>query len=507
MQKLIEPGGAEPLVPRVSSQDLAIIFFKRKWSVAAVIAATMIGFLFWLFVIHDDMYVVNAKVLVKIGREQAPPPSVMGAVPQLVAYRSSDVNSELDIFQSGDSIGRVVDELHLDQPYPEPVPPGFLARTKYEVKHAMRAVKDWYEEMLIRVGLRERLTQREKVIFGLQRGLNLRAQKDSNVFVASLVMPQRVGSARVLNAMLDQYLELREKLYHNRDASFFQSAVNNTSAKLRDAEQRLQAFENQGGIAQLEKQESILLEHIASARAAWQEADFARQEFAARVQRLDEELKKPDPELSGVAEFGYENFQQSVIRQLAELQRERERLRMTELDSGDRIQNNRQQFDRMAKMLSANLHTALAEKEQQTTLRKQAYDGLQAQLKQLHDKQTEWTDLKRRTQDDETSYQLFRRKLDEAAADDAMQQQEIGNVAVIERASDPLAPGGMRKTTLLMLAALASVLAALVWVTMAEFFDHGIYTAEALQLEIGAPVFAAIPAGTRLLAARNGSNS
>ncbi|HEV2446178.1 MAG TPA: hypothetical protein VGS58_09660, partial [Candidatus Sulfopaludibacter sp.] len=312
---------------------------------------------------------------------------------------------------------------------------------------------------------------------------------------------------RVLNAMVDQYLELREKLYHNRDASFFQSAVDNTSAKLRDAEQRLQAFENQGGIAQLEKQESILLEHVAAARAAWQEADFTRQEFAARVQRLDEELKKPDPELSGVAEFGYENFQQSVIRQLADLQREREKLRMTELDTGDRIQNNRQQFDRMARMLSANLHTALAEKEQQTALRKQAYDGLQQQLKLLHDKQTEWTDLKRHTQDGEVAYQLFRRKLDEAAADDAMQQQEIGNVAVIERASDPLSPGGMRKTTLLMLAALASVLAALVWVTIAEFFDHGIYTAEALQLEIGAPVFAAIPAGTRLLAARNGSNS
>jgi len=507
MQKLLESPAAEPLVPRVSARDLALIYYKRKWSVAAVVTVTMLSFLFWLFVIHDDMYVVSAKVLVKIGREQAPPPSVMGPSPQLVAYRSQDINSELDIFQSADSIGQVVDELHLDQPWIPPVPTGFLARSKYEIKQAMHGVKDWYDEMMIRVGLREHLSQREKVIFGLQRGLNLHAQKDSNVFVASLVMPQRVGSARVLNALLDHYLELRQKLYHNQDAGFFRSAVDDSSAKLREAEQRLQEFESEGGIAQLEKQESILIEHIASARAAWQEADFTRQEFAGRIQRLEDELKKPDPELSGVAEFGYENFEQSLIRQLADLQREREKLRMTELDTGDRILNNRQQFARVARMLATNLHTALAEKEQQANLRKAAYDNLQQQLKQLHDKQMQWADLKRQTRDGDAAYMLFRRKLDEAAADDAMQQHQIGNVAIIERASDPLAPGGMRKTTLLGLAALACVLAALVWITIAEFFDHGIYTAEALQLEIGAPVFAAIPAGPRLLAARNGTNA
>src|SRR5262249_48806067 len=195
------------------------------------------------------------------------------------------------------------------------------------------------------------------------------------------------------------------------------------------------------------------------------------------------------------------------IRQLADLQREREKLRMTELDTGDRIQNNRQQFARVAAMLSNNLRSALAEKEQQAGLRKRAYDNLQEQLKQLHDKQTQWADLKRQTQDGESAYQLFRRKLDEAAANDAMQQQRIGNVAIIERASDPLAPGGMRKTTLLGIAVLACVLAALVWVTIAEFFDHGIYKVETLQLEIGAPVFAAIPAGKRVLPSRHRGNA
>ena len=117
----------ENLLPQTSARDLALIVFKRKWSLLAIFAATMAAFFVWLFVIHDDLYEVDAKVLVKIGREQAAPPSVMGASPLLVAYRSQDINSELEIFQSGDSIAEVVDELHLDQPVVQPVPSGFFA--------------------------------------------------------------------------------------------------------------------------------------------------------------------------------------------------------------------------------------------------------------------------------------------------------------------------------------------------------------------------------------------
>jgi uncharacterized protein involved in exopolysaccharide biosynthesis len=422
----------------------------------------------------------------------------MGASPLLVAYRSQDINSELEIFQSGDSLAEVVDQLHLDQPVIQPVPPGFFARAKYELKQAMRSVKDWYEEMMISIGMHERLSRREKTIFGLRKGLGLRAQKDSNVFIASLTLPQRLGSARVLNALVDRYLALRQKLYHNQETGFFQSAVDTSSSQLQGAERRLQTFESDGGIAQLEKQESVLIEHVAAARSAWKEADYARQEFAGRITRLETELKKPDPEFAGVAEFGYENFQQSVIRQLADLQREREKLRMTELDTGDRIQNNRQQFDRLAQILSVNLHTALAEKEQQTALRREAYENLDQQLKQLHDKQAQWTDLKRKTQDGETAYQLFRKKLDEAAADDAMQARQISNVSLIERASDPLAPSGMTKTTLLELALCGALLAALFWVTVAEFFDHRVYTVDQLHRHVTTQVLASIPAGIRL---------
>ena len=487
----------ETLLPQASVRDIALVLFKRRWSIILVMTATMATFMGWLFFIHEDLYKVSCKVLVKIGREQAAPPSVMGAAPLVIAYRSQDVNSEIEIFQRGESIAEVVDALHLDQPTIEPIPNGFFARTKYEVKQTMRRVKTWYEEALILAGLRDRLSQREKVIYGLELGLQVRPQKDSNVFIADLLLPYRRGSATVLNALLDRYLEARQKLYQTTELGFFQAAVKQTSAELGDAERKVQQFESGGGIADMGKQEGILIEHIGSARAAWEEADYTRQEFAARIARLEKELDKPDPDFAAVGEFGHEGFQQTVVKQLADLQREREQLRMTELDTGDRITNNRQQFNKLATMLAANLRTALVEKEQQTRLRRSAYDDLQAQLQQLHEKQMQWIDLKRKTRDYEDSYLLYRRKLEEAVADEGMQERRIGNAAVIDRAADPLGSAGMRKTTLLGLAVLASILAALTWVTIAEFFDHRIYTVEELQRQVAAPVFAAIPVAKR----------
>src|SRR5689334_20016231 len=113
---------SESFLPTISARDLALVILKRKWSILVIIVTAMLGAVVWLWGVRDDMYKSYAKVLVKLGREQATPPTVMGASPALIGYRSQEVNSEIDIFQNIESIGRVVDRLHLDQPVQEPVP-------------------------------------------------------------------------------------------------------------------------------------------------------------------------------------------------------------------------------------------------------------------------------------------------------------------------------------------------------------------------------------------------
>ena len=489
----------ETLIPQVSTRDLAIVLFKRKWSIAVIVLTTMLGAAFWLFVMRDEVYSVSARVLVKLGREQAPPPSVMGAAPMVIAYRTQDLNSEIEIFRNLEMIGRVVDKYHLDRPLPDPTPRTFFERVKLLKKQITRAVKDTYEEALIRLGFRERLSPREKTIFGLALGLSVKPQKDSNVFEAELSLPYRTGSAEILNALVDEYLNYRQEVYKSQEAAFFKAEVDSAANKLQSADATAQKFEQESGITSLQKQESVLLENMASANAAWKEADATRQEFEGRIGRLEEELARDEPNFARIAQFGREGFQQNVINQLAELQRDRERLRMTELDSGDKIQNNRAQYHALVTMLAGNLRTSYAEVAQQTEVRRKAFEDLRAQLNQLRDNETQWTQLKRKQRDYEEDYLMFRKKLEEARANAGMELLRISNVSVIERASDPLMPSGMRKTTILGLALLSALLTALMWVTVAEFFDYRVYRVEELERIVPVPVLAAIPAGVRLI--------
>jgi uncharacterized protein involved in exopolysaccharide biosynthesis len=111
----------------------------------------------------------------------------------------------------------------------------------------------------------------------------------------------------------------------------------------------------------------------------------------------------------------------------------------------------------------------------------------------VHQRQEEWRRLDRGRTVAETSYLYYRDKLEEASAVAAMQESNIGNVAVIQHASEPLYPEGVSKSKLLAIALAFAVFAALCWAAVREFFDHGVYTAEQLRRHGRVPVIAVIP--------------
>lgn len=486
------------IFPQVSLRDLVFIVCKRKWSIALVVLLVLLGAGVWLFIIRDDAYTTTAKVLVRIGQEQATPATVLGTPAPVLGQRSQDVNSEVDILQSTELLAQVVDELHLDIPSPpKPPPAGLLARMRYHLKAFAHDVKEWLNEWMIRIGLRERLTPREKAIYLLSQGLVVNPQRDSNIVVATLTVPFRQHSSIILNTLLEHYLTFRLGLYQDDSVKFFQQQVAKAEADLRRAEDDLQHFENSGDISRLDRQEDLLLTDISEIESKMKDDERAYREAASKVSRLEQELQSKDPNLAVVGEFDRDSYPQAVLRQLTELQRERERLRMTELDNSEHIRNNRDQFNTLAGLLAANLRSVLAEKKAVYDHRKEQLAALDAQLQGLHGKATSLDDRKRHVRVMEDDYLFYRKKFEETSAQQILEQKRIGNVAIVEHATDPLLPTGMRKTTLLGLSFAGAIFAALLWVSLAEFFDHGVYTPEALQEYLKAPVIAVVPRDRR----------
>jgi len=480
---------------RTSLRDLTFIFFKRKWSIVVIFMVTVLAASFWVMFVREDLYEVTAKILVKIGHEQAVPPTVLGdRAITIIGQRYQDVNSEADILTSADLLGRLVDELNLDEPTPQVVPAGLVARIRYHVKSFVRAVREFKEEVLIRLGFRVRLTPREKAIAMLQKGLLVTPQKDSNVLVVRLFLPSRQFGSVILNELVKRYQDFRLKIFVDQSVvRFFENEVASSLAKLEQAEQQLLAFESAGDIQAIDDQKSILLHQIAAARKEFTDADIAVQVGRAKVTRFEKDLESKEPDFASLGAFDQESFPGSLMLQLADLQKQLEALKMAPVANAELIQTNRKQFDLLVNMVASNLRSTLTEAEKTAEERKATLAAHEERLKALHHREMQWRSLKRQSQVLEGTYLFYQKKLEEASATAAMEQKKVGNVETIEHAIDPLKPAGIRKLMVLAMAVAFGLVAGLGWVAVLEFFDHRIYEARAVESRLGAPVMAVLP--------------
>jgi len=483
-----------------SIRDLALTVFRRKWSILAIFALTMASAIVYVELIRDTAHVTSAKLLVKLGQEQAAPPTVLGATPMIVSQRYQEMNSEIDILLSNDLLARVVDDLHMDQPPPpDPVPDKLLPRVKYETRRYVSGFKAWINETLISIGMRERLTQREQAIAALKRMLLVTSENDSNVILVRLLSPVRQGASKILNHVLDEYLQYRITVHQNPGAvSFFDDQTQESLASLKDAEAQLAEFETRSGIRLLDQQKSVLLDQIAGTEAAVADARLDLERASSKVGRLEEVLRAPEPDFAFLGAFKEGTFPDSLLRDLVALRQRREKLKLTELDDGLLIQNERAQFDALMGMVASHLRSVLQEKQAAYDTHVATLASRQDSLAALHAKENEWGALRRRVRLLEDAYTFNAKKLEEASTIHAMELMKLGNVAVIERAIDPLEQAGTRKLTLLGVSAVLAVFASLAWAALAEFFDHRIYSAEQLERHVRAPVAAVVPIERRV---------
>lgn len=220
---------------------------------------------------------------------------------------------------------------------------------------------------------------------------------------------------------------------------------------------------------------------------------MGRDEARFKMRKLEAELKAEEPNFGAIGDAPRDSFQQNMLNQFAELQRERERLRLTELDTGEKVLNNRQQFSALATMLEANLRSALNERESALAARVKSLNDVEQDLKSRHGRVGAWIELKRRVIELEGNYIAYRKKMSENKVDHDMQNASLGNVMVIERPVDPVMPVGLRKSTLLGITMLSALFVVLAWVSVAEFLDQGVYTSTQAARVLGVPVLAEMP--------------
>ena len=479
----------DTLVETVSVRDLALIFFKHAWSVLAILVLTLAGTAIYLYGFRETVYDVTAKILVRPAEAQQPPTSLIDSAAPEVNYHFDDTGPEIALFQSRDVMGAVVDKYHLDDDSIAPPNPGVFSHLKYGYKVTKRFFTDLVNNALIAIGLKERLSKREIAISRLDKAFVTAAARDTNILELHVLFPDRKGAGEILNDWIEEYQRYRLEVYKGEaGSSVFKQQVQDARQKLLHAEDALRQFDDTYDLSDPAREEQILLDENARAEGSLEEAQIAAKQVDDRLAAFLQEQSHPNPEFLVMASPERDSLLSSILLDLENLDRQRDQLRLTDLDSSERIQNNRAQFRALLASAVALLQSQAKQRHDEVGGRSQVVSALRERLRIVHDKQTDQGRLKRDAAVDESEFTMVEKRYEEALANAGLRAANTGDVVVISPAVDPLAPSGTRKSVIFAIALVAGILVSLAWITIAEFFDDGIYTPKVAERVLGSRV-------------------
>lgn len=487
-----EPAGG--LLPQVSLADLAEIVFRRRWSSLLIVLFTIIGTMSYVILIRGDAYMAEARLLVRLGQEQAPAPTTIADRQMMVGAQGGYGVSELEMLRSRDLIEQLVDRVDLSD-RPRPPPTSLFGWVKEQAKQAWTEIKDAVDTVLIWAGIKPALTRREVAVESVARALAVESPPLSNLVIARMTWPERGAPEVLLKTLLELYFAHRSTIYQGATAAtFFRERRQETGQRLAEAEAALSSFEREHGISNPDDQRSALLKRLAEAETAVDQArvELEQAEVSLRQLSLAREAGEQELAMFAVSAFGT-TLQQTLTGQLAQAAARwlAAQSALSPQDQG--VRRLRAEITAISGMLAQQLQASVDQRREALHLREALRDNIRAELRDLQAALVRWHELKRAVSSSARAYEFNDNKLNEAQGIAALEQARIGNVVVVQQPSEQATPIGVRKSVMLMLAAGGGIMLAAIWITLREFFDHRLHDPADIDSRLGLRALGAVP--------------
>lgn len=501
-----------------SLRDVLLVIFKHKLLVVSVFLATILSTCLWLW-IGGDSYETAARVMIRFSRDDADPKTSLSASnTRLIPANRPDINTEAELIKSYALVDRVIRTLHLDIPPVQVPPPRLFPRIKFELRRGYRAIRDFTDEVQIAAGLKDRLTNREKVIVQIMQGLKVESVKESSIVKVTLNSPLKAGASTVLNTLLDFYREHRLAVEKNpREAEFFSSQAAEYDAALRGKEAELQTLKKKFDISSFPDQVRLMLDNISNASRTAKAAAGKLAATEAKVDLLKAQIAGEAPS-KVVSAVDSRNAEMDFLTQKqGALELERQRLLSKYGEDNPSVQDVQDQLARVKQLivdthptvqqsrtvapnatlealqrdyLAANQEVAALRAEYNTELATVAH--YKAELNKLRDAEMAYNQLTRDVSVGEETYRLHEKNALESQSAQALNLHGITSIEVVDPAEDPILPSGIRKTYLLGGSVLLGLILAFGLAFIGDAIDHSVGNPAETEKHFGHPVFGCI---------------
>jgi succinoglycan biosynthesis transport protein ExoP len=500
----------EPITDELDRADSALpwqdvvaaVYYHRRAVIKIFLIGTILSAL-WAF-IQPPVYRGKAVLMVKDQRAQ------MSLSPDGRAVRSVEPASEEEInaltmlaFQSA-LLERVIERLSApagdgsDEPdVPQTSWISWTQDTISAWKWSILGIPDDLYRMLH--GLPPP-TELENRIMLLQARVLVTPVPDSNLLEVSYASESPRWAARVTNAVTSEMITAYTNLYESKDAyRFYQSQRTLLADTLSKAEAEMVAFRERVGADLLSLNMGDLQSRVAALELDVIEAEGRRAELEAQLNAPEEavvaDAQASDPESGTVGNPVVGELKQRLIG----LEMQRSELLTRYTPTSVAVKDVDRQITEVRRLLANERSTSVDMRRRAARAKMDANDAkiaaLQGQIAKYRDTierlervLPEWNRLQNNAQTQKESYLSYLRKEEEARVSSALDESQMVNIAIVERAQMPGEPEGaaLKRTS-----AFGAALSLLIGIGLAFFrdwMDPSIKSAGQIERLVGLPV-------------------
>jgi polysaccharide biosynthesis protein PslE len=479
-------------------RDFLHVVFKRKWFVLFFFLSTSATVAAVTLFLMKPTYVANTQFLLSLGREHISDLTLAtgGAVaPRFNSNMDEQIARSIELLTGHYLAERVVQTIGSQTLYP---------RLREE------STRLW-NKFLSRPALDESQLF-ELAVERLMNNVAVEAAGKSSLVNLSFRHENPEMAAKVTNLLASLYVERHLGVLKNpKTDAFFQEQFQNLKQKLRESEDKLEAFKRRYSIVtSVEDEQELALKQELSLRSILNDTRSQQAEFLSRIGQLRQQLANTaqNPGTTTILRDKLTTLElqenEMALRYKAEnptLRALREEIRLV------REKVAQQEASKSYGNSATTSGTLFAQLQQELLRNESEYKALRAReeahaskLKEFQDRlstleqvSVEFNHLKQASQADEQNNRLYQTKFEELRISNAMDAEKIAGVRVIEPARIPSSPIDSKKTFKLLAGMLFGLLGGIAFAIVAHLMSGKLETTDDVQRYLNLPVLASIP--------------
>lgn len=457
--------------------------------------------------------------MIRVGRESVAldPTATTGQTIMLQKTQDAEVNTALDILNSAALQKRVVESVGVNRILADD--PAAASTEGDAPRPSTNDSPSRLDTWLRSLRLSEPGDELDLALRRIEKGLRASAGKNSTVISVKYTAVTPELARDVVAAVTDTFLAEHVRLNRtNGSLGFFTEQEAQSAAALAAAQNELRDHKIKYNVASGETEQALLAEQVKSVELELLQTARSLSYSIARIADLKSQIADLKPEVVTNRVAGMPNEAKDGMREkLYELELKEGQLRSRFTDEHPLVHEVEKQRESAGQILESlpdeRIHTtealntnqrklelSLAEEratERALVARKKVaatqLEELNGKVRTLNEEDVILTTLERKVKLLEDRYRMHAAKLEEARVNDALEQERITNVNVVQPATLVRKPVWPNKRLFLMLGLVMATGGAFGVAVVLEGLDQTLRTATQVEKELGLPVLLSLP--------------